>query len=387
MVATAESSIRISDRYTVGALLGPGLGSRVFYGEDTVLKRKVAIKLVPPEYQAAYRAALAATARIGHPAFIGIFDALKFEGQLAIIEELINGQRFAEMAQAHLSAPSVAKMGRQVALALAHAHRQGITHGDLTPAALFRDQWGAMRLNNVLLPPNADYFAAASRLLKPGEDAWVVTEPLPRDDLRALGVMLWLMLAGRDAPPAEATGLQSDWQLIGREVPADLRDLIERLIDPDHPHALADAEVAVAAFGTVLQQEEARKPRRLTPPWAASASIPDAARTNPTVAAKPPEVSTPISAPTKPVPALPGVIGSAIPRNGDNDVTWVNGAPPHLASPVGRNYPTAYTSARPGVAPPATRGRFDYALWAALALALFVFWLIVGFLIPGFLGK
>ena len=392
MMATAQSPIRISDRYEVGEALGQGLGSSVFRGEDTVLKRQVAIKLVPPENVATYRAALGATARIGHPAYIGVFDALEYDGQLAIIQELIIGQSFAELAHAQPSTASVAKIGRQLTMALAHAHRQGIAHGDITPTALFRDQWGAMRLNNVQLPPNADYFAAASRLLKPGDDPWVVGEPKPRDDLRAVAVALWLLLAGRDSPPIEATGLQEDWQIVGRDVPADLRDIIERLIDPEHPHALNSAEEAVIAFGVFIQIEEDRKPRRTAPPWSSALPRQDIAQTNPTQTTTTPPASTPpmLVAPTKPLPttAYPQTVGNATPRNGDNEVTWVGGAQPtHLVPPVRRGTVPHPPLTRPVPEPSPRSGRFDYALWAALAIALFLFWLIIGYLVPGLLGK
>nr|MBA3824423.1 hypothetical protein [Ktedonobacterales bacterium] len=279
-MTTTTHQTRISNRYVIGEVLGQGLGSTVVRGEDEILRRLVAIKQVRPAFTEAYRAALGATARIGHPAYIGVFDALEHEGQLVIIQEYVIGQRFTELAHARLSTGSVARIGRQLALALAHAHRQGVAHGDLTPAALFRDQWGAMRINNILLPPDAAYFAAASRLLKPGDEPWSVATPTPQGDLRAVGVALWLLLAGRQAPPPEATGAQTDWELTGREVPPHLRDVVERLIDSDHPRALGSAEEAVHAFGAIIGAEDVPPPRS-TPPWSLPPSRPDVAETNP----------------------------------------------------------------------------------------------------------
>jgi serine/threonine protein kinase len=384
-VMAIQAQTRISDRYVVGELLGQGLGSAVYRGEDETLKRPIVLKLVPHEHITAYRAALGATARIGHPAYVGIYDALEHEDQLAIIQEFVSGERFEELVRAQPSPLSVAKLGRQLALALAHAHRQGITHGDLTPAALFRDHWGALRINNILLPPDTDYFTSASRLLKPGDDAWNVVTPTPRDDLRAAGVVMWLMLAGRVIPPTEATGLQDDWQLVGRDVPSVLRDAIERLIDPDHPHTVETAEAAAEMLNGVIHGEEERQPRRSLPPW--SAPLPpmrhDQAETNPAVTAPPmaakPSTPAPPTIPATAVVARPLILGKSTPRNDDDQETWVGARQPPP--------PQAFGHAKPPFPVTPASGRFDYALWAALAVGLFIFWLIVGYLVPGLLGK
>jgi serine/threonine protein kinase len=382
---------RISDRYVVGELLGQGRGSSVYRGEDETLKRAIALKLVPPEHAAAYRAALGATARIGHPAYVGIFDALEYEGQLVIIQEYIDGARFADLTQARLAPPVVAQIGRQIALALAHAHRQGITHGDLTPAALFRDHWGAPRINNIMLPPDANYFAAAGKLLLPGGEPWVITTPTPRDDLRALGVALWLLLAGRTTVPDAAAGMQDDWQLVGREVPAPLRDVIDRLIDADHPHALTDAEAATAALSAASREEGEHQPRRTTPPWSRPLPRADDAATNPAVSAPPAAaIAPPVRAAESAIdqastaPALPAVrplvLGRPAATIDDNATTWANRplAPPTFAHAK---------ASPPRPASPAANGRFDYALWAALGICLFLFWLIIGYLLPAVFGK
>ncbi len=387
---------RISERYIVGEVLGQGSGSTVYRGEDATLKRPIALKLVPPPHTAAYRAALGATARIGHPAYVGIFDALEHDDQLVIIQEYIDGEGFAALAQAHLTPLAVAQSGRQLALALAHAHRQGITHGDLTPAALFRDHWGAMRINNVMLPPDAAYFAAAGKLLKPGAEPWDTTTPMPRDDLRALGVALWLLLAGRTAVPDTATGLQDDWQLVGRAVPEQLRDVIDRLIDAEHPRALADAEAATAALTAVCRAEAPQQPRRATPPWSRPLPRPDDAATNPAAPAAPPldpPLVAPVAArPRAPEPAIaeahtapalpavrPFVLGHGAQSVDDNAATWAGG---HYAQPSYVRLHAA--SPRPA---PSSASRWDYVLWAALVVGLFLFWLIIGYLLPGLFGK
>ncbi len=390
-MTTAQPHMLIGQRYHVIGALGQGAGSDVLRGEDIVLQRPVAVRLVRPPFASAYRAALGTLARVGHPAFVGVYDALDHESRLAIVQEFCGGQTFTDLAEADLSPATVARVGRQIALALAHAHLHGVTHGDLTPAAIMRDQWRAIRVNNLALPPDRDYFALAGRLLAPGAEAWATATLGPRDDLRALGVLLWLLLAHRVTPPEDLTGLASDWDLVGRPVPEPLSDLIERLADPTHPRALTTAEEVVRALDGCLRAIETRDPARLQPPWERP---PDAHRdaTPPPMPAVPPRQNAIPLVPTH-NPPLNGalVVGPPLAAGSDDAPTWVGDHAEELAH---GGAPTWMASARsrgslPGPAEGDEHGpgRRDVVVWAALGVALFLFWLAVGYLLPGLFGK
>jgi serine/threonine-protein kinase len=399
-MTTIQFQTLINGRYLVGKPLGEGTGSEAFHGEDRVLSRPIAIKIVKPDFVAAYHAALGATTHIGHPAFVGIFDSIEYDDRLVIVQEWMNGQRFADMAGAMLAPSVVARIGRQLALALAHAHRQGVVHGDLTPGAIFRDQWGAIRVNNVGLPLDGDYFAAAGHILAPGADLWSPDPPTIRDDLRAAGIALWLLLARRTDPPTEATGTLDDWQLVGREVPDPLRDIIERLSDPSHPRALDDAEAMASAMGECIRAIDPRMTSFVIAPWDPGQSQPA-----PDLAAEVTPLSQPIqssSPPTEPATATPDLqaLDLTAPA-GEQQIEpqLILGPPPTISSSdaptwigIEGPYPQAIlgvTRGDPAMTQPA-KGQVtsrDYVLWAALGIALFIFWLIIGYLLPGLFGR
>ncbi|HKD76734.1 MAG TPA: hypothetical protein VKB76_14615 [Ktedonobacterales bacterium] len=401
-MTTIQSQTLINGRYLVGKPLGEGSGSEAFHGEDRILSRPIAIKIVRPDYVAAYQTALGATTHIGHPAFVGIFDSIDYDGRLVIVQEWMNGQRFADLASAMLAPSVVARIGRQLALALAHAHRQGVVHGDLTPDAIFRDQWGAIRVNNVGLPPDADYFAAAGRILAPGAEQWSPDPPTIRDDLRAAGIALWLLLARRTDPPIEATGMLDDWQLVEREVPDPLRDIIERLVDPSHPRALDDAEALASAMNECIRAIDPRLTSFVTVPWdpGQSQPAPDLP-SDVTPLSQPIESSSPPTEPaTAPAsPDLPALDLTAPAGEQYSDPQLILGPPPTASSAdaptwigIEGPYPQAIlgvTRDDPAMTQPA-RGQVtsrDYVLWAALGIALFIFWLIIGYLLPGLFGR
>ncbi len=404
-----QSQTLINGRYLVGKPLGEGPGSEAFHGEDRVLNRPIAIKIVKPEAIAAYHAALGMTTHIGHPAFVGVFDSLEYEGRLVIVQEWINGQQFADLAGAALAPGVIARIGRQLALALAHAHRQGVVHGDLTPHAIFRDQWGAVRVNNVGLPPDIAYFAAAGRILAPGADVWSPDPPAIRDDLRAAGIALWLLLAQRTDPPAEATGTLDDWKLVEREVPDPLRDVVERLADPSHPRAFEDAEALASAMNECIRAIDPRLTSFTAPPW-------DTGQTQLAPESDPSSDVTPLSQPMQPStpptepatmpatePAMPDLLPAldmTVPVDEQQSGPQLFLGPPPTASSadaptwigIEGPYPQAIIGATrhdSAMSQPA-RGRAtsrDYVLWAALGIALFIFWLIIGYLVSGQFGR
>jgi eukaryotic-like serine/threonine-protein kinase len=380
-MSITSPDVQIGQRYVLAEEIGEGRGSVVWRGEDIVLKRPVAVRLVAPEYIPAYRAALGVTARIAHPAYVGIYDALPHEDHFAIVQEYILGETFAALAARQSDAVSVARMGRQIVLALAHAHRQGIAHGDLTPASLFRDQWGAMRLNNVQLPPDLAYFAAAATLLVP-DTPWDAAEPSPAGDLRAVGVLLWLLLAGLGEVPLDLAGSPADWDRIPAAVPEELRAIIERLIGMEPTSPFETAEEALTELGGFIRVFEDQKPRRAMPPWLAPVPRAEGTGTAPATIVVPPateralgrhaapepdtvQTQSPI---TRPVPIAPGVVETS-----DASATLPDRA--HVAAP----HP-----APPPV--PASSPMLDYMLLAGLAVALFVFWLVIGYLLPVLFG-
>jgi hypothetical protein len=73
--------------------------------------------------------------------------------------------------------------------------------------------------------------------------------------------------------------------------------------------------------------------------------------------------------------------------------TPLTALPVRLQPPLATRPPAARTVSTPTLleprsvfAPPKGVG-LDYAIWALLGIGLFLFWVLVGYLIPGFFGK
>lgn len=130
-------------RYTVIGLLGRGGMGEVYEAEDTVLRRRVALKIVLSRHdhesiQRMLREARAAAA-FDHPNAVTMFDAgVMNEGgaeeQAYLAMELVRGKTLRDhLVDATVPVPKKLRWMVDVARALAAAHRAGLVHRDVKP--------------------------------------------------------------------------------------------------------------------------------------------------------------------------------------------------------------------------------------------------------------
>ncbi len=156
----AYAGVWLGDRYLLKDLRAQGGLCAVYRGEDTVLRRPVAVKVVPARWASAYRAALRATATLAHPAAITPFDALEQGDLLFLAQEYLVAQPLGGYLREGAPVRRALDLTAQIARALAYAHQREILHGDLTPAAVLVDKRATARINNFGLPPDDAYFVA-----------------------------------------------------------------------------------------------------------------------------------------------------------------------------------------------------------------------------------
>jgi non-specific serine/threonine protein kinase len=199
----------VAGRYRLEAELGRGGMGVVWRATDTMLRRDVALKLVPPGADEATRKRVLrearAAARLHHPHVVEIHDAGTSDHGVYLAMELVGHGSLRELPAATLA--ELLAIGQQLADALDHAHAHGVIHRDLKPENVL------VASREPLTVKLADFGLAtvqgASKLTRQGALVGTFSYMAPeqatgaridaRADLYALGIVLYELAVGE--PP------------------------------------------------------------------------------------------------------------------------------------------------------------------------------------------
>jgi serine/threonine protein kinase len=142
----------VAGRYRIESRLGRGGMADVFAAQDTLLDRRVAIKLLreTPDSETT-RARFVSEARIlagtSDPGLVTVLDAGITGDHPYLVMELLPGGTVADLVD-RCSQPldRVAEIGAQVASALVPVHAAGVVHRDIKPSNLLFDGQGRVRV-------------------------------------------------------------------------------------------------------------------------------------------------------------------------------------------------------------------------------------------------
>ncbi|MBS0373678.1 MAG: protein kinase, partial [Proteobacteria bacterium] len=282
-MASEQPGDRLAGRYRLEARVRTGAAGECWRGTDAA-GAAVFVKLATT---AEARAVLAAEAELlaalRHPGIVALREAVEDAGRLALVTDYLPGGDLGALRRAvSRGEPWQRVLGAlEPALGgLAAAHAAGIAHGDLKLANLVRGADGGARLVDfgVAAAARAGLLARGSPYAR-SDTQWAGAAPVPADDLRALGALLYELATG--APPH-----YPDPAAPGREapplpgsVPAPLAALIRRLLatDPEARGDLATARATLAALAARPQAPE--PPARALPAsgWRPATPLPGAA--------------------------------------------------------------------------------------------------------------
>ena len=247
-------------RYLIESPLGAGGMGDVYLAEDTGLHRRVALKLLSGALAAddtarkrLVREAQAAAA-LDHPNICTIYEVGEAGGHSFIAMQYIDGETLGErLKRGPFDLPSAIALARQVAEALAEAHRVGIVHRDVKPQNIMLTRSSQAKVLDFGIAkafgPDGTDLNTASALtgpgLVPGTTAYMSPEQArceqvdQRSDIFSFGIVLFEMVA-RAHPfahrsPAETASaiLTKDPAVSDIAAPAELRRILRKSLEKD----------------------------------------------------------------------------------------------------------------------------------------------------------
>jgi serine/threonine protein kinase len=144
-----KQGVVIADRYRLLDRVGHGAMGVVWRARDDLLDRVVAVKqLLDDVNQDADLREGRVAARLRHPHAITVHDAVEQAGQRYLIMEYFPSESLSALVaeSGPLPAETVARIGSEVAAALAAAHGEGIVHRDIKPANVLVNAAGLAKI-------------------------------------------------------------------------------------------------------------------------------------------------------------------------------------------------------------------------------------------------
>ncbi len=204
----------LADRYRVEKVIGEGGMATVYLAEDLKHRRRVAVKVMRPELAATlgtdrFLREVEIAAQLSHPNILPMYDSGDAEGILYYVMPYVDGESLASRIQrdGELPVPEALRLGREVAEALAYAHKRGIIHRDIKPANILLSEGHALVADfGIARALDAEGEAITRTGLAIGTPQYMSPEQSTGDkavdartDIYALGAVIYEMLTGE--PP------------------------------------------------------------------------------------------------------------------------------------------------------------------------------------------
>lgn len=271
----------LAGRYRLERTLGRGASATVWLAFDTVLERRVAIKILAgergeePDKIERFRREARALAKLGHPHIVTVIDIGEDAGRPFIVLEYVAGETLKSRISrdGRLPVDEALAYAIEVARALAAAHERGIVHRDVKSQNILLDTDGGAKLTDFGIARSGAEVALTQGGRVLGTTDYVSPEQAlghevtGQSDLYSLGIVLYEALTGK-VPFTGSTQLAvasmhvraqiPDVQRARPEVSAALAALIDRATAKRLDRRYADARTMIAELERALAVETAR---------------------------------------------------------------------------------------------------------------------------------
>ncbi len=266
----------LAGRYELIEKIGEGGMAVVFKARDRLLNRQVAIKILRPEYTKdavfveSFRKESQAAAGLVHPNIVNVYDVGR-EGNIHyIVMELIDGEPLSEIIKegGKLDPYRATSIAKQVAGALATAHKHQLIHRDVKPHNIMITREGVAKITDfgIAKAVTTDTLVGETKEAVMGSVHYFSPEQArggyvdERSDIYSLGIVLYEMLTGEvpfdgdSAVEVAVKQINEDLPLptsIDPDIPKDLEDIILKATQKLQTNRYKSAEEMITALNFV----------------------------------------------------------------------------------------------------------------------------------------
>lgn len=224
----------LAGRYELIEKIGEGGMAVVYKAKDRLLNRYVAIKILRPEFTQdeqfldSFKRESQAAAGLQHPNIVSIYDVGRTGNINFIVMELVDGRPLSDFIKENgrLDYKTTIDIAKQVASALAIAHKHQIIHRDVKPHNIMITSDGVAKLTDFGIAravSNATMVADTSKIIgsvhyfSPEQARGAYVDE--RSDIYSLGIVMFEMLTGR-VPFDGETPVEVALKHINEDVPS-----------------------------------------------------------------------------------------------------------------------------------------------------------------------
>ena len=209
-------TITLNERYRLVECIGSGGMAVVYKGVDTLLERRVAVKVLrnrfakDPEFLERFKREARAAANLDHPNIVTVFDVGRDGDRHYIVMEYVDGPDLKAVIRQRerLSVDEALAIGIQIASGVGHAHKAGVIHRDIKPQNVLLTagerakvvDFGIARALSESGLTDSDTVWGSPIYFAPEQAAG--DPPTPASDVYSIGIVIYEMLAG--SPPFRA---------------------------------------------------------------------------------------------------------------------------------------------------------------------------------------
>ncbi len=200
----------LSDRYEIISSIGEGGMANVYLAFDTILQRKVAIKVLRGDlsgddlFVKRFRREALASTSLNHPNIVQIYDVGDENGKYYIVMEYVEGITLKQLLlkRKRLTVSEVVDISTQIIKGVEHAHSKHIVHRDIKPHNILVQRDGTVKITDfgIAVTLNETILTQTNSIL--GSVHYLPPEQIngnvadTKSDIYSTGVLIYEMLTG-----------------------------------------------------------------------------------------------------------------------------------------------------------------------------------------------